>query len=506
MARSWDEPFTVYGLLAEHVDVADDHRSVSFTLRPQARFSDGTPVTPDDVIFSMQILRDKGRPNFESFYKRIARATVTGPQSVTFEFHEPERELPMLLGLMPVHARADWQGRDFSETTLQPPIASGPYRIESVQPGDRLTLKKRPDYWGRDLPINRGVHNADEVTYLYFRGENALWDAFKAGLVDIRQETDPARWLDGYDFPAMKDGKIERSALPHGRATGMEGLVFNTRKPLFRDRRVREALLYALDFEWINAALNRGAYERIASYFGNSRLGATGAATGSERRLLAPYADALPAGTMTGEAMALPVSGGDGHNRTNLRHAMRLLNQAGWRVEKGALVNEAGELFAFEILLRGADNDEKIAAGFARGLARLGITATLRAVDDAQYQARLTTYDFDMILRRWWLSLSPGTEQEFYFGSGGVTKPGTRNYMGADNPAIDAMIAAMLSAKDEETYVAAVRALDRVLSAERYVIPLWHDPVERFAWWKPLGKPDRTPLYGYRPEVWWQKN
>ena len=282
----------------------------------------------------------------------------------------------------------------------------------------------------------------------------------------------------------------------------MKGLVFNTRNPLFADRRVRKALLHAFDFEWINAALNRGTYERIPSYFANSRLGATGPATGIEHALLTPFADVVPPGTMEGN-LALPVSTGDGRNRENLRTATRLLREAGWRIENGQLKNAAGERFTFEILLQGSGDDEKVAASFARSLERLGIETSLRLVDGAQYRARLEIYEFDMILRQWWLSLSPGGEQGFYFGSRGVTEPGTRNYMGAKNPAIDAMIEALLKAEDEDSYVAAVRALDRVLTSERYVIPLWYDPLERLAWWKPLKKPEKTPLYGYRPEVWW---
>jgi len=502
MARSWDEPFTLYGLLAETIDIAPDHRSVTFAIRPEARFSDGSPVTVQDIVFSMEILRDAGRPNFGTYYRRVSAVEQTGDRSVTFTFHEPERELPLLLGLMPIHSRADWEGRAFDETTLVPPVASGPYRIVSLEAGDRIVLERRADYWGRDLPINRGLHNFDTVTVLYFRNGNALWEAFTAGEVDLRQETDPARWLDGYDFPAAAEGRIERAELPHGRATGMKGLVFNTRNPLFADRRVREALLHAFDFEWINAALHRGAYARIPSYYANSRLAATGPATGRERALLVPFADALPPGAMEGN-FALPVSTGDGRNRANLRTATRLLREAGWRIREGTLKDAAGDPFAFEILLQGSGDDEKVAASFARSLERLGIGVSLRLVDGAQYRARLETYDFDMIVRQWWLSLAPGGEQEFYFGSRGVTEPGTRNYMGAKNPAIDAMIEALLEAEDEDTWVAAIRALDRVLTSERYVIPLWYDPVERLAWRKPLNKPARTPLYGYRPEVWW---
>lgn len=502
MARSWDEPFTLYALLAESVEIAEDRQSVSFTLHPDAAFSNGRPVTPDDVIFSMEILRDKGRPNFNAYYARVAEAKADGERVVTFTFFEPERELPLLLGLMPIHPRFDWENRDFDETTLQKPIASGPYRIESVAPGDRITFRKRPDYWGKDLPVNRGLHNIDEVTYLYFRDENALWEAFKAGLVDLRQEDDAVRWLNEYDFPAAQKGDVVRDALPHGRATGMEGFVFNTRNPLFADRRVREALLHVFDFEWTNAALNQGAYERIQTYYGNSAFGATGPATDGERRLLMPYAKHLPKGTLEGD-FALPVSKGDGRNRNNRRIAIGLLREAGWRISNGVLKNAQGMRFAFEILLRASGNDEKVAASFSRALESLGIDVTLRMVEGAQYQSRLTTYDFDMVLQRWWLSLSPGAEQDFYFGSKGVTEKGTRNYMGANNPAIDAMIDLLASAPDRETYTAAIRALDRILSAERYVIPLWYDAKERIAWWKPLNKPALTPLYGYRPEIWW---
>lgn len=503
MTRSWDEPFTVYGLLAETVDVADDMKSVTFSIHPEARFSDGAPVTPDDVIFTMEILRDEGRPNFGTYYKRIEKVEATGARDVTFTFLAPERELPLLLGLMPIHPRSDWKDRDFAETTMVEPVASGPYRIKSIETGDRITLEKRDDYWGADLPVNRGIHNFDEVTYLYFRDDNALWEAFKAGVVEQRREVDPALWLDGYDFPAVQNGDIARDEITHGRATGMEGFVFNTRRPIFADRRVREALLHAFDFEWVNAALNRGAYERIQSYYGNSRLGVSGPAEGIERALLEPFADDLPEGAMEGD-FALPVTNGDGRNRAGLRTAARLLREAGWTIRNGVLVNGEGEPFAFEILLRSSGDHEKVAASFARSLERLGIQMSIRMVEGAQYQARINVYDYDMMVRRWWLTLSPGGEQEFYFGSEGVTKEGTRNYMGAKNPAIDAMIATMLATDDEETYVASIRALDRVLTSERYVIPFWYEPVDRFAWWKPLGKPERDALYGYRPEVWWR--
>ena len=328
-----------------------------------------------------------------------------------------------------------------------------------------------------------------------------MWQAFKAGEVHLREETDPVRWHNGYDFPAAAEGDVNRDEIIHRRATGMVGFVFNTRRPVFADRGVRDALTHAFDFEWIGAALNAGALQRITSYYANSDLAFSGPAEGRERTLLEPFADSLPPGTLDA-GYEPPISPGDGRNRANLREAARLLREAGWTVTAGRLVDAERRQLSFKILLADSKN-EKIAAAFAQSLARLGIDARLRIVDSAQYQERLTTYDFDMIIRRWRLSLSPGAEQRFYFGSDGVTQEGTRNYMGADHPAIDAMIDAMLASETRADYRAAVQALDRVLTAGRYVIPLWSEPADRVAWWRPLAKPERDALYGFRPEVWW---
>lgn len=501
MARNWDEPFAIYGLLAESIETDTARSWVEFVLRSEARFANGDAVTVEDVAFSLETLRDHGRPNFRSYYKRVARIETPGDRRIRFIFNGPDRELPLLLGLMPILSKADWRDKTFTETTLTAPVGSGPYEVLSVDPGASITLERRDDYWGEALPINRGLHNFDSAKLLYFNDSNALWEAFKAGIVHLRHETDLARWEDAYNFPAVRDGRIVRTEISHGRATGMYGFTFNTRKPVFSDRRIREALTLAFDFEWINATLNRGAFRRITSYYANSDLAFSGPAEGYERDLLEPFAGDLPPGTLD-RGYAPPVSSGDGRNRANLRKAARLLSDAGWRVQAGRLVGKDGQQMSFEILLA-APGDEKVAAAFARTLERLGIDVTLRLVESAQYQSRLNTYDFDMIVHRWWLSLSPGAEQRFYFGSEGVTREGTRNYMGADNPAIDAMIEAMLSAATLGEYRAAVRALDRALTSERYVIPLWYEPTERVAWWKPLAKPERNPLYGYRPEVWW---
>ena len=451
----------------------------------------------------METLRDEGRPVYRGYYERVAEVLTPDARTVRFVFAKPDRELPMLLGLMPVLSKDDWEGKDFAATTLEPPVGSGPYRVAEVGGNDRLVLERREDYWGRDLPVNRGIHNFDRVTYLYFRDQNAVWEAFTAGDVDEYRDLDPGHWEDAYGFPAARDGRVERDEISHGRATGMEGFVFNTRRPAFADRRVREALTLAFDFEWLNEAINRGAFERIGSYFDNSDLGFAGRAEGREREILAPFADDLPPGTLD-EGWSPPVSSGDGRNRRNLREASKLLREAGYRVDRGTLVGPDGAPLRFEILL-GSKEDEKVAAAFAKSLERLGIEVDLRLVESAQYQARLNEYDFDMILRRWVLSLSPGGEQRFYFGSDGRERPGTRNYMGADEPAIDAAIDALLAAKTAEEHRAAARALDRVLVAGRYVIPLWYQPSDRLAWWKPLAKPKRDPLYGYRPEVWYSE-
>lgn len=502
MARSWDEPFTVYGLLADRIEVDDARSWVEFTLNPKARFSSGQPVTAEDVIFSWRILRDQGRPNFRTYYGRVAKASSPQTGRIRFDFAEPDRELPLLLGLMPILSKADWEDKDFTRTSLDAPVGSGPYEVRTMRAGEAITFGRRVDYWGHDLPINRGIHNFESITYLYYRDDNALWEAFKAGEIDIRQEPDPNRWENEYTFPAVEGGRILRDEIRHKRATGMYGFVFNTRRPVFADRRVREALTLAFDFEWINAALNRGAYNRITSFYANSDLAFSGPAEGAELKLLEPFADSLPPDTLT-SGYEPPVSPGTGRNRKNLRKAAGLLREAGWQVSAGRLVDRNGKQMTVEILLT-AQQEEKIAGAFAQTLERLGIDIDLRSVDSAQYQERLNTYDFDMTIRRWWLSLSPGAEQRFYFGSEGVTEPGTRNYMGAKHPAIDAMIEAMLSAKTQDEYRVAVRALDRVLTAGRYVIPLWYEPTERVAWWKPLAKPELDPLYGYRPEVWWR--
>jgi peptide/nickel transport system substrate-binding protein len=375
-----------------------------------------------------------------------------------------------------------------------------------LEVGRTITFAKNPDWWGRGLPINAGKWNFDQIRYEWFKDGAGLFEAFKSGEIDVFRDGDPGRWQDGYDFPAARDGLVRQAEIPHGRPSGMTGFVFNMRRAPFDDRRVRLALAEAFDFEWVNAAMNRGAYTRIESFFGGTPLGFKGPAEGREREILLPYAADLPEGALD-RGFDWPVSDGSGRSRKNLRRAKKLLAEAGWRVEGGALRNADGAPLRFEILLAGS-SWEGAAATFADALKRLGIEATLRSVDAAQYQARLVDYDYDMVVRSWAMSLSPGNEQRFYWGSDGATRPGTRNYMGLQSPAAEAAIAALLASDGRADFEAASRALDRVLTNAVPVIPLWHAPVSRIAAWDEAQWPARLPLYGdwtgWLPDVWWR--
>ncbi|HEU0221417.1 MAG TPA: extracellular solute-binding protein [Paracoccaceae bacterium] len=506
LGRSWDEPFTLYGLLAESVETDPARTYVEFTLRREARFSDGSPVTVADVLWSFETLAAKGLPNFAVSARKVARMEQTGPRSLRITFAEKDRELPLILGLRPILKKADWEGRDFAASSLRVPVGSGPYVIGALEPGRFISFRRNPDYWGRDLALNRGQHNFDEIRYDYYRDAAALFEAFRAGLVSAFRESDPNRWAKAYDFPAVRAGRIVLSHIPHGRPSGMRGFVFNTRRPLFADWRVREALILAFNFEWINARLNGDAFRRITSYFANSPLAYSGPATGREAELLALYGAELPPGTL--EGYALPRGDAEGTNRRNLRRARELLAEAGWRVENGTLVDREGSPFAFEILLRAA-HEEAVATIFVDSLRVLGIAASIRLADAAQYNALKNAYDYDMIVNTWALSLSPGNEQNFYWGSEGRGLEGTRNYMGVAIPAVDGLIATLLEARTTEEFIAAVRALDRVLTAGRYVIPFWYAPENWIAHEASLHYPARLPLYGdwpgFLPEVWWRE-
>ena len=502
MARSWDEPFTLYGLLAESVETPEDRSWVAFTLREDARFSDGSPVTVEDVIWSLETVATQGNPVYRNAWDAVSKVEKTGERTLRITFSVPNRELPLIMGLRPILKKDQWQGGDFSRSGLEPLIGSGPYLIDGFEPGRFITFRRNPEYWGRDLPINRGVNNFDTIRYEYYRNSEALWAAVKKGEVSIFNDPDPARWAAGYDFPAAKEGTLLRGEIAHGRPTGMNGFVFNTRRPALADRRVRQALALSFDWEWVNQRLFRNQYQRIASYYDNSDLGFRGAAEGREAELLAPFADALPEGALEA-GWRPPESDGSGRDRGNLREAARLLEEAGWKVEGRVRRNATGEPLRLEMLVATTD-DATLAELWSEALTRLGVELVVRRVDNAQFVARRRDYDYDMTVNRWFLSLSPGVEQRLYFGSHGREEPGTRNYMGVADPAVDAMIDSLLSATNRIDFVASVRALDRVLSAGIYVIPFGYLPTDRIAWRKGFAKPDAAPVYGWRPEVWWR--
>lgn len=506
LARSLDEPFSLYGLVAETVEMPDDRSSITFHIDARARFADGIPMTADDVIFSWQLLRDKGRPNHRTYYAKVARAERVSERAVRFVLDAGgDRELPLILGLMPVLPRHLVDAATFDQTTLTAPVGSGPYEVARVDPGRSITYARDPDYWGRDLPVNRGRFNFDEVRFEYFRDGAAMFEAFKGGTIDFWYEEDPARWAGGYDIPAVRDGRIVKAELPTGLPAGMTGLVFNTRRAVFADPRVRRALIELFDFEWVNRNLYHSLYRRTQSFFERSYLASHARpADARERELLAPFASAVRPEVMDG-THAYPVSDGSGQDRAHLRAAFDMLKAAGYELHGRTMVHAAtGTPLVFEALVQSAAQ-ERLLGGFTGTLARLGIKASVRVVDSAQYQSRVSGYDFDMIQATWAASLSPGNEQIFRWDSRMAKTEGTYNWAGVANPAADQMIKEMLAARGEEDFVSAVRALDRVLISGDYVIPLFHLPAQWVAYWGQLERPAKTPLMGYNIDTWWQK-
>jgi peptide/nickel transport system substrate-binding protein len=502
MGRNWDEAFSLYGLLAESIDVSDDRQTFTFKIRPEAKFSDGNPVTASDVMFSMETLRDKGRPNFKNSYSKVTKIETPDDHTVVFHQEAGDRELPLIMGLMPIVSKDAWEGKAFDESSLDPIIGSGPYVIAEVKAGERITYKKNPEYWGKDLAINKGLWNFDTVRYDYYRDANAAFEAFKKGDADIRTEGDPTRWATGYDFPAAKEGKVTLEKIVQRSPAPASGFAFNTRRKIFEDPLVREALMYAFDFEWANANLFSNAYQRTYGYYSGSELSSKGKAIDeAERTVLGAAAAELRADFQDG-SYALPVSDGSGHDRKALRKAVDLLGKAGWTVKDTGLVNAASETFAFTISIQNKDQ-EKIALHYQRTLQQIGIKAEVRIVDSAQFASLQKTYDYDMIPATWFNSLSPGNEQKFYFGSEGKTIEGTRNYPGIASPAVDAAIATLLTAKEHEEFSAAVRALDRLLVSGFYIIPFYDAGGQWVARWNTIGRPEKQPLPGFEATTLW---
>ena len=511
MARSYDEPFSLYGLLAKSIDVPKDRSSVTFQLRPEARFSDGTPVTVDDVIFSLKILREKGRPNYKSYFSKVTKIERPDPHSVRFviapepDGSGPDRELPLILGLMPILPKHVYASRDFEKSGYELPVGSGRYAVQSFKPGSQIIYKRDPDYWGRNLAVNRGMGNFDKLVFDYFRDTNASFEAFKTGLYDVRPEDDPGRWTSEFNFPAVKDGRVRKVVFHNGLPSGMRALVFNTRRNVFADKRVRVALTGLFDFEWVNKTLYHGVYKRTQSYFDNSDLSSHGqAADARERVLLKPFPDAVSASIMA-HGYEAPHGDPSGQNRSNRVKALKLLADAGYVVRNGHVVDKANGLpLTFEILVA-RPADERLALVYVDMLRRAGVDANVRNVDPSQYQGRLDNYDYDMIFFNWAGSLSPGNEQIFRWSSQSADVTGTYNFAGVKNPAADAMISALLSARSRPDFESAVRALDRVLLSGHYVIPLYYSPDQWVAVWDKVQFPDKTSLYGYRSDTWWMK-
>ncbi len=505
MQRSRDEPFTLYPLLAEKVATDPKRTWVEFTLNAQAKWSDGQPVTVDDVIFTYDILTEKGRPPYNNRMSRIEKIEKTGERSVRFTFNDKsDREFPLLIAAsMPVLPKHAIDAASFGNSTLNPPVGSGPYIVSDVRPGERIVYKRNPDYWGKDLPTRRGLNNFDIYSIEYFRNETALFETFKKGLLDVFIEANPTRWEKSYDFPAVKQGKVIKETFQKGTPANLLGFVFNTRRPIFADRRVRQALGLLFDFEWVNRNLFADQYRRTQSYWEGSELSSVGKpADHREKQLLAPFPDAVREDVMNG-TWHPPVTDGSGHDRTPAKKAYDLLMEAGFRFEHGLAIDPSGKPLAFEIMTRSPD-EEKVALAYKRNLARLGITAEIRTADDAQYQQRLQTFDYDMILGALAGSLSPGNEQWMRWGAASRDVQGSFNYPGVADPAVDAMIEALLAARNRADFVSAVRALDRVLISGDYYVPLYHLPYQWVARWDRIEHPQKTPLYGYQLPTWWR--
>lgn len=510
MGRSWDEPFTLYGLLAESVETSPERDWVEFTLRPEAKFADGSPVTVEDVIWSYETLGTIGHPRYLGAWSKVDKIEATGERSVRLTFNTEDRELALIMGMRPILKKAQWDGKEFNRAGFDLiPITTSPYQVGDFEPGKYVTLKRNPDYWGKDLPFMQGKANLDEIRMEFYLDGSVMFEAFKAGLLTSFREGNANKWATQYNFDAVKDGKITLSDIAHQRPTGIEGFVMNTRNPLFADWRVREALIQMYNFEYINDTITGGTLPRISSYFSNSPLGMDdGAAIGPVADLLEPYKDTLKPDTL--EGYTLPVSDGSLSNRKNTRSALALFKEAGWEIKDNVMQDANGTPFAFEILIRtGSDQNTRKANIYAESLVPLGIKATVTRIDAPQLKERTQVYEFDMAYYRRGLSLSPGNEQMLYWGKDGIENPGTRNWMGMNEPAAEAMIQTMLTAETQDEFRSAVKALDRVLISGRYVIPFAYSNIARIAHDSNLKYPEHVPIYGdwimYHPDVWWSE-
>jgi len=502
-AQSQDEPFSEYGLVAETIETPPDRSWVEYTLRREARFHDGSPITVEDVIWSFEALKTKGHPFYRSYYTSIVKAESVGAHTVHFSFSAgSNRELPLILGQMPLLSKTYWEKRIFDKTTLEPPLSSGPYRVESMDPGRSITYQRVTDYWAKDLPVNRGRYNFDKIRIDYYRDGTVALEALKAGEYDLRAENMAKNWAMAYDVSVVRDGLLKKVEIVNDEPAGMQGFVYNTRRPIFQDRRVREALAYAFDFEWTNKNLFYGAYTRTPSFFANSDLAARGLPSSAELAILTPFRGKIPEEVFSQEYRP-PVTDGSGQLRDNLRRAIELLKQAGWSIKEQRMVNETtGQSLEFEILLASSDF-ERIVLPFVRNLERLGITARVRTIDATQYQNRMDTFDYDLVVEHLSQSLSPGNEQRDLWSSEQAAREGSRNIAGVHDPVVDQLVEQMIAAPNRDTLVTCTRALDRVLLWNFYVIPHWHLNIYRVAYWDKFGRPTISPHYAMGLETWW---
>ena len=500
--HSQDEPFTEYGLLAQCMRLSPERDWIEFELREEARFHDGTPVTAADVAFTFDLLRTQGRPFYRAYYADIAEIQVLSPQRVRFKLASTyNRELPLILGQIPILPKHFWQERDFSRASLEPPLGSGPYRIERVDSGRQVVYARQPDYWGQDLPVNRGRNNFDTLIYDYYRDSTVALEAFKAGRLDFRLEHIARNWATGYAGPALNAGEILLESLPHENSSGMQGFFFNTRREVFADPRVRQALGLMFDFEWTNQQLFHNAYTRTQSYFSNSELASSGLPEGQELAILTPFRDQLTEAVFS-QVYQLPETDGSGNIRPQTREALQLLREAGWQLDNRRMVNALGHPLRFEILLHDSAF-ERVVLPWRQNLERIGVRMDVRLVDVTQYLNRLRDFDYDMVVSTLGQSLSPGNEQREYFHSEFANAPDGRNLSGISDPVVDALVDQLITAADRETLVATTRALDRVLLWGHYVIPHWHLNEYRIARRANIQRPEVNPPFGLPIDTWW---
>lgn len=502
MRRVWDEAFTLYGLIAEFAEMPEDRSYVIFYLNQNARFHDGSPITREDVIFSLETFQTKGTPNQKKTYGKVIKTELVGNNGLKMIFvNNEDKELPLVIaGFLPIISKSYYVDLDVTKSFLSIPIGSGPYQIVEVDAGRRIVYSRVKDYWAKDLPVNKGQYNFETLTYDYYKDSNVLLEAFKVGEYDYRREYNAKRWITGYEFSALERGDVILTEMKNDRPAGMNALVMNSRKNIFQNRRIRQALSYAYDFEWINRVMYNNAYTRTNSYFENSPLASTGLPSKKELELLNSWEDKLPKEIFT-KTYKAPITDGSGLSRENLKIAKTILEEEGWAIKNGKLMKD-GEEFIFEFLIV-SPSLEKLALAFQKNLKKLGIAMTIRTVDSSQYSARLLNYDFDMISNTWRVSLSPGNEQQFYWGSEVGKNDGSKNYAGIDNPVVDFLIEKLIGAKSREELTAAVHAIDRVLLWGHYVIPMHHSGIDRIGYWDFLEFPEKIPLYGIVIESWW---